>query len=472
MDHSEGGSSIIQRLAFLAWPDLNHGLRLVSILGGIGALLAHWQLSRAALSSSETVISVGLLSASTELIRYSSMVNPSILDALFSTLILAVAISLFSSHEKRIIKTAALAVVGVLCTLFSFGGLIVLASTGLVLFSFSLIIGDRRWSAELALTGLVWIASMSLLYALVFKEQSTTVGNMVDLYWGGSFAPAPTSAHALAWYYRTPARVFGFLLAGLPAALTLTAMALGAVTLAWRRIWIAALLVSPMLVAILISSASAYPFDTRFQLALAPPAILLLSAAIGWIAHWTPRPTLAFICVGAPLLALPALAAGQDALKAPPWAHEEIEPNLNRLAQAASDRDLILATPAAERPLLLYAKKAGLFGLHYAVTADHRGDARCSGRGLSRLPSTGRAWLITYHEDRLRPATLSLLVELARRGKITGIASEPGSRLYRVDLVRSVPEDHLPGLCYQPRKSIKLLSDIARIEGLLLDESR
>ena len=459
------GWLLAEKAIFLVWPNADFGLRLLSIIGGVAALFVHWRLSRLTLTGGETLLSVALFAFASTLIRYSAMVKPYIWDALFAAAILTLAVRLVSRSDGRYRNTGFLGITGLACILFSFGALTVLASTGIVLFVHALTCRDRRWASSLVVVGLLWIATLGLLYLVVYKRQAT-LGSMVDVYWVGSFAPSPTSAHALAWYYRSPARVLQSLVTGVPAAILMIAVAIGAVATCRRVPWVGALLVGPFLAAVLASAIRAYPFDARLQLALAPASIVLLSYAVGTIATLTGRAAWFLPVLGIPLLSLSAAATAREALRKPPWAFEEIKPNLVRLRREAAPTDVVLVTPSAERALLVYASKLGLRGYRYRVTADHRLDPHCWGRGLGALPGRGRAWFVTYHERETWPNTRAVLVALQLRGAVSVAGSEPGSKLYRVDLLRQLPETSLPPDCYQLRKFSSSLETIAAHQGL------
>jgi hypothetical protein len=458
------GWLLAERAVFSAWPDIDFSLRLLSVIGGIGALFAHWRLSRLTLGAGEALLSVGLFACASALIRYSAMVKPYIWDALFATAILTLAVRLLCHEAGRYRITGLLAITGLACTLFSFGSLTVLASTGIVLFAYALACRDRRWVVSLVLMGLLWVTSLGALYLLIYGRQATLAD--MGVYWVEGFAPLPTSAHALMWYYHALARVLGFLLIGVPALLLMIGTAIGAVAACRRRPWVGALLVGPFIAALLASAARAYPLDSRLQFALAPPTILLLSYAIGTVARLTKRPALAFTILGVPLLSLPAAATARQALLRPPWSLEEVEPNLARLHREATASDLVVVTPSAERALLLYAPKMGFRGLQYWVTADHRLEPNCWASGLGRLPGSGRVWFLTYHERETWPSTAAVLNGLRKRGALRVAGSKPGSMLYRIDLTRQLAEAGMSSACHQPRNFSRSLDTIAVSQGL------
>jgi hypothetical protein len=459
------GWLLAERAVYFAWPNIDFGLRLLSMIGGVGALFAHWRLSRLTLGAGEALLSVGLFAFAATLISYSAMVKPYIWDALFAAVILGLAVQLLHEKTGRYRTTALLGMTGVACTLFSFGGLTVLAPTGIVLFAYALACRDRRWVVLLTLIGLLWAASLGGLYLLDYRRQ-TTLTNMVGTYWVGSFAPPPTSVHALAWYYHAPADVLQFLLNGVPALVLMIGVAIGAIVALRRAPWVGVLLAGPFLAALLASALRAYPLDSRLQLALAPPAILLLAYAIGTVAGLTRTPALVFAGLSIPLLSLPAAATARQGLLKPPWATEGTEPNLVRLHREAAPSDVILVTPSAERALLLYGSRIEFRGLRYSVTADHRTGAQCWASGLGALPGRGRAWFLTDHERRMWPSTAAVLANLRQRGSLGVTGTEPDSMLYRIDLARQLPESTVPPVCYGPRQFPRSLCAIAVGEGL------
>jgi catechol 2,3-dioxygenase-like lactoylglutathione lyase family enzyme len=162
-----------------------------------------------------------------------------------------------------------------------------------------------------------------------------------------------------------------------------------------------------------------------------------------------------------------ATATAREAVKNPPWAFEEVEPNLEILAAERKAGDIVIATPDAEKALLLYADKFGLRGLEYRRAAYPGAQRSCAGRSVRNLPASGRVWVLFYHDHPLhRAGERFLLDRLADRGHVLTAGEEPGSKLLRVDLSRSLPEPELPSACFRPPGSIDFRQAAAARRGL------
>src|SRR3712207_7471209 len=81
------GQLKVDRIAPLGWPfiengrlsvwsDFDYAPRLVSILFGVGSLVAFWALARRALAAEAALVALGLFAISPPLILYASMVKP------------------------------------------------------------------------------------------------------------------------------------------------------------------------------------------------------------------------------------------------------------------------------------------------------------------------------------------------------------------------------------------------------------
>jgi hypothetical protein len=463
----------LEKLAYVLWPNIDYSLRMVSLVGGIAAVFLCWRLSRDLLRLPEAVLATALFGFSTTLIRYSAMIKPYILDALFSVAILIIAAQLITSEDRRRQKTIRLALLGAACVTLTFSSLFVLASSGLVLFAVALARRDWQWAAGLAGVGLAWAAMFIALYLSTYAGQAATVYNMVNVYWTDAFAPIPTTVQAVLWYPHKMFRVLGSFGENYPhpkwMALVLAAAALaGVIRLARRSIWLLALLVSPFAISLAASAARAYPFENRLQLSLAAPFFILVAHGVGLIGTTTRYQRFTVACVAAALIASSLVRTIRDARETPPWAWEEVKPNLSRLAQMREQQDVILVSPNAELALLLYARQYGFSGLRYRAMANVHLEPRCLLRDLASLPAGSHAWLLTAHDHSTEEVAIPLLLaEVSARGEISLVGDEKRSQLYRIALRPGTPAwPAAPNSCGAPRSNLQFRYHVARVEGL------
>ncbi|MCG8443807.1 MAG: hypothetical protein MI723_18560 [Caulobacterales bacterium] len=473
----------LEKLIYAAWPDIDYALRLTSLVFGVGAVVMFWRLSRNIVSPPAALLALALFGFATNLIRYSAMVKPYILDAFFAVAILWAAWPLLSSDEERARRTVEFGAIGLAGVLLSFGGLTAVASSGLVVFAAAAARRDWRWAAGLAAVGLAWAGLLAAIYLFGFAQHADTLDSQVGGYWAGSFAPLPTSLEALSWYPHAGIHTIRYLHSGATtlhpdhvynaasglAVLVVLLSLTGAAELARSRPWLLALLVGPFVIALALSAAQIYPLFTRFQLALAAPLFLLTAHGLSVVAKAASQ-RLPVMAGGAALLVGgPMAVTAAQALESPPWAWEEVKPNLQRLADAHAPDDQVLVTPWAERALISYADELGLTGLRYRPTFHYLGrEPRCALNDLAALPASGRVWLLTYHEHVSERAGLDLMLEgLRARGEVEHVGAQKDSNLYRVEVTRAVePVVENAPVCSTPREDAPFVDAAAARRGM------
>lgn len=473
------GWLVLEKLGFAVWPDLDYGLRFLSLVGGIATVLIFWRLARSTLEFPQAVLALALFALASNLIRYSAMVKPYIFDAMFSAAILAVAVRLVTEAHRRGERTLVLGLLGIACIPLAFGGVFVLASTGLVLFTLAVTQRNWRWTAELMGVGLAWATLLAAVFLFSYGGHSATVGNMGQ-YWAdaGAFAPVPTTREALAWYPHQGLRLLIFyhhssLSPRLMAAVLGAVALLGAIGLVrrqgWMQGWILALLLGPVLIALAASMARVYPLENRLQLALAVPLFILAAHGVGMIAAMIAYRRLVLAALAVALLAGPLAFTASRAGQTPPWAWEESKPNLDRLAQSRSPQDVVLVSDVAEVAVLVYAGQASLSGMAYRVIPDVRQEPRCILRVAAALPAEGRVWLLTFHTTPADAAAQALMFDtLKARAEITVIGDERGSKLYRIDLKPGDGNAPIaPTGCDEPRSDLEFRHSIARSQDVI-----
>ena len=425
------GWLLLQKALLSVWSDFDYSLRLTSLVFGVGALLAFWRFARAALGPVEAIIAVGLFAICPALIEYSVMAKPYAVDVFFSVVLMLLAHRVMAGDGRRLSWTLALGAVGLLGVVLSYGAIVVMAAVGLVLFARGLLEGDRRWLALLAVMGAIWLALFAATYRHAAAGQTETVDAMVH-WWRETFAPLPpTSLAELAWYPKSVSALIGFVLGNVGPWVAELLFLAGFVALVRDRRWLLALCIGPFVSAVLISGLRAYPFGDRLTLYLAPQMFILLAAGVTLVATRF-RPRLLGAAVLSLLLAWPALkVVAARTASTPPWAREEIAPNLAILARDAKPEDTIFVAPQAEFALLLYGPRYGLDGRDYVVGRSYRTDSRCAYADAELLRRSGRSWIVFYHLSSFHQEGRDLLLRTLKEvGTLTLAAEQPGALLY------------------------------------------
>ena len=241
------GWLLLEKMCLHLWNNFDYALRLPSLLGGIAALILFFGFLKYATDIWETLAGVALMAITPVLIQYSSMVKPYIFDVLFSVALLHASLVLLREQRNRFRMTLLYGAIGLLCIPLSFGGTLVMAGTGALLFIASVTKKEFSWSITLAVVGVIWGLLFWAMHSLIYTHNTVTITRMTDLFWTDSFAPVPTSLDGILWYPGTALSTVNFLMSNSNGLLVAIIWMFGAVRLADRDPWLPALLISPVI---------------------------------------------------------------------------------------------------------------------------------------------------------------------------------------------------------------------------------
>ena len=470
------GWLLIEKGCLFLWDNFDYSLRLPALIGGIGALLLFYRFLKYSADAWETLAGVAMMAVFPVFIQYASMVKPYIFDVLFSVALLHASLALLREPGKRPAWTALYGAIGVLCIPLAFGGTLAMAGTGTLLFVASVVRKEYAWSLALAAVGIVWGLLFWATYSLAYAHNAHTLANMTGLYWTDDFAPLPTSLNGLWWYSRTAALSIDFLMASSNAQLAAIIGIYGMVRIAQREPWLAALLVSPVIATLIASMLGLYPFNTRLILGLGPTLIFGVSCgAVGIVQRFGYRP-IAALAVFALLGLSPIKQTATAAAQVPPFAIEEIKPNLAYLKRHYRQGDQLVLHTRAERAYVLYAKRFGLSDMAYKITSDFRLDPSCVYDDVRMIRDKPRVWLLFYHVIKGDEPGLEFLERaLNQSGSLTLANTELGSSLYLYTAGEGTAAMKLPpsaAICSTPATGKKFLEWIARQARTGTDKAR
>lgn len=299
-------------------------LRVVPLVCGLILLPVAWAAARRLLEPWAAVCTVLLLAVSPLLVWHSNEVKPYIGDALASAAMLVVALrTLEAPADAR--RWGWLAGGGAVALLGSIPAVFGLAGVALALGLEPLVRRDRRVLRRAIATGALWGATFIAVYAAFYRPVAQS-GHM-QRYWDSGFLRIDASLPQAIWdgASRLLAAAFFPYIKGtaldIVSGIGIVLLGIGAVHTA-RRLGLsrAALLVTPLLVALAASLLRRYPLEPRLFVFAVPFLALLLLEGIS--AFDVPRLPALRLVGAAALFGFSLLSAGWRLVKAPVYREE------------------------------------------------------------------------------------------------------------------------------------------------------
>jgi hypothetical protein len=410
------GYLVLAKLSVLLVGRNEYGLRLVSCLAAIGALLVFAALARRLFRRHAITLACALFAFCPWLVYYAGETKQYSLDVMAATAILYV-VRRFGDPAKPDFRVLALC--GALAVWFSQPAIFVVAAAGLELAARLYRSPQRR---HLLVVGFVWLASFAASYLLARRLTAASYGELTT-YWSSSFTPRSVSA-AAHWLddrywglFSAPFEFVGPFIAWL--------FALGLVAMAIRSESLLLLCLSPYLFLLLAATMRLYPLAPgRLTLFTVPVAII--GAVEGWQAiaanaTWWISGTLALVLVVPPL---------QSARLKTDFPREDIRPLMRKMADEIRDGDHIFVVKDAEPQFSLYAQDFGyLAGKHVSTTiGDPRPDDPAGyERMLEPLQNHGRTWIVVSHQRTYEMIDDAAVAAAARKqGREARLFTSPG----------------------------------------------
>ena len=367
LDYDQGAPLaflLVERAMVQAFGTSEYILRLFPLLCGLLSLFLFYKLAVDHTATGTIPIAVGLFAVSYKLIYYSSEVKQYSCDVLI-TLVICVVGTYVLRNRLTAPWTAIFAAVGAVAVWFSYPAAFVLAGAGVTLMLASVYTKDWRKLTGLMVVCSVWMLSFAGSYAL-------SLGNLAQNeylvgFWGGDFMPfPPRTASDLYWLVETFIGVFQRPLGFFPPGVAAFAFLVGGFSLVPEKKQESAILIFPLLFALLASGLRLYPFTERF-LVFGVPLLLLLVAEGAErvrIATLHSRPIVGLILIGL-LFAHPVISAGYHLMR--PRTVTEIKPVLGYVDEAWQEGDVLYVYHGAWPTLAYYAARYGLTDNEYIV---------------------------------------------------------------------------------------------------------
>jgi hypothetical protein len=332
-----------------------YALRLIPLAAGVLAVPLFVVLARRLDDPVAQLVSVVCFALSSTLVYYSSQVKPYTVDVLVATALLWLAWPCLSPGcgRRRLVR---LAVLGVVAPWLSLASGIMLASIWVVLLGARL---ARRRFDELAgvlAVGAVWLASGAAEYALTLRHLRA-VRISPTLPDSGYVPHSPADG---SWYANSVMGLFRTTL-GVPRPLAGAAVLVflvGCVALWRRNRAVLALLVVPVVMALLAAVAHLYGFGSRFSLFLVPSLVLVIGSGVSALIRVDRRrETLVGVLAAALIAGGIAVLAFKDVASP---SNEEIKPVLSYISHHRRPGDTIFVDYWAQYAYAYYAHRYGL----------------------------------------------------------------------------------------------------------------
>ncbi|MGH7021280.1 MAG: hypothetical protein ACREEY_15475, partial [Brevundimonas sp.] len=200
-----------------------YDLRLISLLAGLGALLAFRHLAARTTRGAGFLCAVALFTCSVVFVRFAADAKPYALDVLFSCLILAIGLHMLTTVRPRWWAWAGFLVVGCAAPFLSFPAVYMLFGAGSVAFVKKALEKDWRAAGATAVICAAWLAAFVTMYLVFAAPQaagtSVTSGLSQAFFETGYFAPLPPrSLKELAWYVTMPKSILYYFFGGMQFA--------------------------------------------------------------------------------------------------------------------------------------------------------------------------------------------------------------------------------------------------------------
>jgi len=440
-------------------------LRALPFLGSLGALVALAALARRLLPPAGAVAAVAFAALSPFLVYYAGEFKPYSTDVLAGTLVLWAVVKarrtrLWAQRPRAHVGAALGALALVVCSFPAF--LVLLGGVGALAWD-----ARRRGDTVLArrLRPWAWATGVALCLGLVVRAELRD-GNALMDYWRDGFWPLPPRSwaevlwplKAFLWLVREP---FGLLVhkgSLVPHALALLVV-IGAVTLARRRPFTAALLLGPLAAAWLAAALRLYPlagdwkWAGRVGLYLAPSIYLLAGAGVAGALGGRPR-SAGRTAVALALSAAVVLPMAAELVRILPYARADWRAALTRVAAARRPGDVVFVHYDAAPLVRYYAPRLGLRPeeIVWGSCARTRPDTYLR-RFRALAARGGRVWVLMGEEPGVGGFPEQALVRAYLEARGTVLARLDGRQVHvrLVDLHRPRRTFVLPALALTAR---------------------
>jgi hypothetical protein len=391
------GFLLVEKTASLLFGKNEYSLRLFPLVLGISSLWTFYLLLKCVTRGAGLLTALALFALNPRLIYYSSELKQYIVDVALTIGLLLLAYRLFDSDvQKR--DFAWMVAAGFIALWFSHSAVFVLAGIGLSLAIVYLRRHDYSHLRHLLLVGVVWIATIVILYFLVLG--SLQQSSFMREYWQGGFVPFPPWVD-IGW-------VLNSIQTNIETQFGISSaeyLVFGLMLVGWGALWryhkgYAATLGFIPLLAAIASMFHLYPFVGRMILFLLPIGFLLLGKAVEVVLQgMRSQPVVGVIAgliLSAYLILAPLLTSIEYFVK--PKYSEHIRPTMGYLQSAWHAGDLMFISYGAVPAFQYYAAMYQLTQVSYISSRweDYQ-DPGIILQQLDTLKGKPRVWILLSH---------------------------------------------------------------------------
>ena len=361
------GFLLLYRFAIDILGNNEFAIRLVPLLAGIGALLLFYPIAKHYLRPMAVPIAMALFGASTPLVRYATEGKQYSSDVFVGILLLYIGMQA-SKNGLAIRWLVPLALVGAALIWFSYPAVFVLAGIGGVTGIYALARKDWAKVIQLSLVSATWLVSFAISYQITAAEtlvsNSGLIAQLDSLSRFPPFPPTSISdlnrlADSFFFLFKNPV---GITLSGVAAL----AFLFGLASMFKANRFALFLLMSPLLMTFLVSSARLYPFGERWILFLAPFVIFFIAEGTVYIIDKT-KQNYSLIGIGFAAMLLFYPLAGQLFHFIVPLGTDELKPIMNYVSTQRQEGDIVYVQSNARKVFWYYADRYGFEDDDYVV---------------------------------------------------------------------------------------------------------
>ena len=275
------GFLLLEKAVISAFNSSEYSLRLVPLLCALASVWLCWLVCRRLFAPLPAMLPFGLFALTIALADAPMRAKPYEGDIAASLLVVLIALIVFD-RPLRLSRVIGLSLVSSLTVLFSFPSILVLAGASLTAVNKARRDPARR--RELLAAAAVWSLAAGLGVRLATRSLSPADSAYMRWFWKPAFMPlGPTPMTSLMWLGHQLKATFRWTLDYRASAIWSFAAAAGAWSLLRRKQDAALLLILPLVLAVVASSAQRYPFFSgRTQLYLIPALLILAGEGAYW----------------------------------------------------------------------------------------------------------------------------------------------------------------------------------------------
>ncbi len=393
------GFSMIEKVFVSILGDNEYAFRIFPLLAGIIALFLFLKVGRKCLNPGALLIALILFAVNDNLIYFSSELRPYSSDVAFT---LAVLLVLFYVLSKKLTRSSfiLMGIAGGISIWFSFPSLFAFLAALIVLLI--KIIKKKEWNNLfwLFFAGVLALFCLAINYSLILYNLSKNK-DLLECFQRSFMPLLPKSLEDFQWFGYGLLRIFknplGFSEHGLIIPFIL--FFIGFIAMSQKKRSILAILLFPVIIALIASGLKKYPFEGRLLLFTTPAMIFIVAEGIEFLEHRILKQYKSVsIVVALLLLSYPVVLAGYHLIK--PRAPEELRPVVRYVKMHQQENDVIYAYYAAANALRYYATRFDLNQDRFVIGVESRDKWVNYYDDLRRFEGSERFWIVFSHVTR------------------------------------------------------------------------